>query len=421
MDKRPPRLYYGWAITLALAVTETVSWGIVYYSFAVFLLPMEAELGATRAQLSFAFSLALLVSGAAAIPVGRWVDRHGARALMTVGSLAGAALVWAWSQAEDLTALYVIFAGLGVAMALLLYDPAFAVVTAWFRRDRHRALTAMTLVAGLASTIFVPLSSALLVRLGWRTALVVLAALLLLITTPLHALVLRRRPADLGLGVDGETWREPPAPALAGSAGPPAWRSASFWLLTAAFVFGSGVSVAASVHFIPFLVGQGHPATFAALLAGAVGLMQLPGRLVFGPLSRRLSRRVLNAGALLLQGAAVLLLLGRPGALTLAVYVGVFGMVNGVLTLTRATAVADLFGAERYGSLSGLMAFWITLARAGAPTVVAVLFTQSGGRYAPAWALLAGTMVLAAMAYAGAEHFAGRRAAGPVTIITRER
>jgi MFS family permease len=92
-----PRPYYGWVIAAALAVTETVSWGIVYYSFSVFLLPMEAELGATRAELSFAFSLALLVSGVAAIPVGRWVDRHGARGLMTTGSLLASGLVWAWS------------------------------------------------------------------------------------------------------------------------------------------------------------------------------------------------------------------------------------------------------------------------------------------------------------------------------------
>ena len=90
MAAKPPRLYYGWVIALALAVTETVSWGIVYYSFSVFLVPMETELGVTRAQLSFAFSLALLVSGVAAIPAGRWIDRHGARALMTVGSLAAA-------------------------------------------------------------------------------------------------------------------------------------------------------------------------------------------------------------------------------------------------------------------------------------------------------------------------------------------
>jgi MFS family permease len=88
-----PRLYYGWLIAGALAVTETVSWGIVYYSFSVFLLPMETELDASRAQLSFAFSLALLVSGVAAIPVGRWIDRHGARGLMTAGSLLAAALV----------------------------------------------------------------------------------------------------------------------------------------------------------------------------------------------------------------------------------------------------------------------------------------------------------------------------------------
>jgi MFS family permease len=78
---------------------------------------METALGVARAQLSGALLLALLVSGVAAVPVGRWVDRHGARGLMTAGSLVAAGLVWAWAQARTLPALYLIFGGLGLAMA----------------------------------------------------------------------------------------------------------------------------------------------------------------------------------------------------------------------------------------------------------------------------------------------------------------
>jgi len=415
---RLARPYYGWRIAGALAITETVSWGIVYYSFSVFLVPMETELGATRAQLSFAFSLALLLSGAAAIPVGWWLDRHGSRALMTAGSLAAAGLVWAWSRAESLAGLYLIFAGLGLTMAAVLYDPAFAVLTAWFSRRRRRALTLLTLVAGLASTIFVPLSTWLLGQLGWRSALAVLAATLLLVTVPLHALVLRRRPQDLGLALDGDLIHQPsagsPQPSTSSRPARAVLRSAPFWLLTTAFMLSSGVSVAAGVHFIPYLLGQSHTAAFAAGLAGLIGLMQLPGRLLYDPLGQRVPRRWLTAGSLLLQGGALLLLFGTPGASRLVAFVIFFGMANGVLTLARATGVADLFGSAHYGSLSGVMAFWITLARAAGPSAVALLYAAAGRRYEWALLLMVGVMAFAALAYLAAEH-AGQRQ--PLLII----
>ena len=401
------RLYYGWVITLALAVSETVSWGIVYYSFSVFLLPMETELGATRAQLSFAFSLALLVSGVAAISIGRWIDRHGARRLMMAGSLLAAGLVWAWSRVTTLGELYLIFAGLGLAMAAVLYDPAFAVLAVWFERRRRHAMTLLTLVAGLASTIFVPLATMLLERLGWRTALGVLALILLVVTVPLHALILRRRPEDLGLTPDGAVLSgsgEGSGPrALANALPGVIVRQASFWLFTAAFVLSSSVSVAAGVHFVPYLLGQNQSPSSAATLAGAVGLMQLPGRIFFGPLGHRAPRRWLLAGILAMQGGAVLLLVGTPSLGRLIVFVILFGMANGMLTLARATSIAELYGTVHYGSISGLMSCWATLARAAGPTAVALLYTAAGGRYDGALVFMAGVMAIAAMAYFVAE------------------
>jgi MFS family permease len=197
-------VYYGWPMLAGLSIAETVSWGIVYYAFSVFIRPMEIELGWSRAQVTGAFSLALLVGGIAAVPVGHWLDAHGPRALMTAGSVAAVVLLIAWSRVESLVGFYLVWMGLGLAMAAVLYEPAFAIVAAWFVRHRHRALTILTVCAGLASTIFVPLAGWLLVRQGWRSAVVTLAAILAATTVPIHALLLRRSPQAIGVGVDGD-------------------------------------------------------------------------------------------------------------------------------------------------------------------------------------------------------------------------
>ena len=141
-------LYYGWVLVGALGITEAISWGVLYYAFSVFLAPMEAELGWSRGATTGAFSLALVVSGIAAVPVGRWLDRHGGRLLMSVGSVVGTLLVLAWAGSDNLLLFYLIWAAIGLVMATLLYEPAFAVVAVWFDHKRARALTALTLIAG---------------------------------------------------------------------------------------------------------------------------------------------------------------------------------------------------------------------------------------------------------------------------------
>ncbi|MER3445296.1 MAG: MFS transporter, partial [Meiothermus sp.] len=224
--------FYGWNIVWALALTTTVGYGILYYGFGVLVKPMEAELGWSRAQTSGAYSLGLLVSGLAAVPVGHWVDRHGARGLLLLGSLLGSLMLLAWSQVHSLAAFYLVWAGMGLAMAMVLYEVAFTVVAVWFRRWRHRATFVITMVAGLASTVFVPLETLLVGELGWRSALVVLALLFGGITLPLSALM-RRRPQDLGQWPDGET-----GPAAQGAeasvSARGAFAGATFWWLAAA-------------------------------------------------------------------------------------------------------------------------------------------------------------------------------------------
>jgi len=307
--------YYGWVIAGTLAVTETVSWGILYYAFAVFLVPMQTELGWSTAALTGAYSLALLVSGLAAPVVGRWLDRHGPRALMTAGSVAGTLLVLAWSQVQDMAAYFLVWAGIGLAMAATLYEPAFATVATWFERKRGTALLLVTLAAGFASTIFLPLSSWLVGALGWRRALVALAAALAVATVLPHALLLRRRPEDLGLRPDGA----PPdssLPSVGGESGPTgatprqALRDPAFRWLTVAFFLDTVSLVAVGVHLIPYLVERGEEPGFAASVVGLIGAAQVGARVLATAAGGRVSQVSLTAGIFALQAVALVVLMG---------------------------------------------------------------------------------------------------------------
>jgi MFS family permease len=378
-NKDGSKLYYGWNIAVTLAITETISWGIIFYAFSVFITPMEAELGWSRTQLTGGFSLALLIAGAMAFPVGTWIDRHGSRLLMTAGSIGASLLVIAWSQATDLIVFYIIWAGLGVCASAVLYEPAFAVMATWFIRRRSSALAIITFAAGLASTIFIPLSDALLNTFGWRGAVLILGIFLAVTTIPLHALVLRRRPEDLGLLPDGEPKGSlEMQPILKSFSLSDAMRSRFFWSLVLAFGLASFASAAIRVHFIPFLIDSGINASTAAIASGSIGLLQVVGRIIFAPLDSRLSGRVMVGGVFGLQAAAMSILLIGPSLWVIVVFIMVFGAAYGAQTLARASIIGELFGATHYGRISSVMAIFLTIANTAAPVGAGLLYDRFG-------------------------------------------
>lgn len=384
-----------WRIAWALAATQTIGYGVLFYAYGVLTVPMETALGWTRTQTSGAFSLALLTSGLAALTAGRIVDRHGGRGLMTIGSLAGGALVMAWSFVDSLAALYLVQAGIGLVLAAVTYEVAFAVVARWFSHDRIRALLVVTMVAGLASTIFVPLTTALVETLGWRPALRVLALVLWAGTVPLHALVLRRAPeggsSDARTVVPEDAERSSPEHDVdVGDVesrdveardveARDAWRDATFWWLTAGFAFDRMAVVAVGAHAVPLLLERGHAPGLVAAMAGSIGLLQVAGRLLFAPATAGVSLGRLAVVTYLVRAAALAALLAIPGVTGAWVFAGLFGLANGASTLARAGLVADTYGARNYGTISGSMTTLIALLQTGAPLAVGALRVASGG------------------------------------------
>ena len=386
------RVYYGWIALGAVSITELVSWGILYYAYAVFVAPMHAELAWSPTALAGAFSVMLLCSGLAAVPVGRWLDVHGPRALMTMGSIAGSLLLVVWSQVAALWALYAIMAGIGVASAMVLYEPAFALVAVWFRRRRGRALTVLTFFGAWASFAFIPLSAWLVAAVGWRQALLILAAILAGVTIALHAIVLRRRPEDLGLHPDGglaagDTVADTPAPER-NIASRQAVRDVGFWRLTLAFAVSTVASVALTVHLIPYLLTHGQSPAFAATVAGLFGLMSLGGRLLIGPLGDRYPRRWIMIGLMGMQILGLMVLTLAPTTFGALIYVVLFGAGSGTLTIMRAALLAERYGPAHYGSISGSVGLILTGAKVVAPIGVGLLAVLPGGYIIALWTLV---------------------------------
>jgi predicted MFS family arabinose efflux permease len=252
-------------------------------------------------------------------------------------------------------------------------------------------MTAMTLVAALASFIFLPLAQALIDARGWRDALVVLALVLAAVTVPLHAVALRAAPSHPRARHRTASARE-------------ALRSGSFWLLSSAFFLATIAGIAVVVQGIPFLLERGYGTAFAAFAIGLIGVSQIPGRIVFAAVGTRLAEPWNAVIVFALIAAGILLVVGIDAPAAVVVGMMLLGMGNGMATLARATVVADRYGAASYGAIASVMGAGTMSARAVAPVTAAVWATTVG--YTSMLLTLCALAVLAALLAFAAERSA---------------
>jgi MFS family permease len=384
---------YPWVLVITLGCTETISWGILYYGFAVFMPVMEAEFGWGRGVMAAAFGGATIIAGICAIPVGWWIDRFGARLPMTLGSILASGVVVAWSQVQTIEQFAVLWIVAGVAMSMVLYEPAFAVVASWFDEQRGRALTAVTVMAGFASTIFMPVESFLNEILGWRQSLLALGVFLALTTIAPHLLIVRKAPAD-DLGLEK---RQASPPSVSESFAI-IRRSPDLQRFAVALSISSFVSVGLSVHLPSYLGGDlGLSPQLAATLTGVVGAMQVVGRVLMQFAGQRIFERGAVAVVLGLQPAAILFLL-VPSAASLLLSISLFGAARGIFTLIRPILVARILGSHGFATVSALLTFLVVLANALGPAAIGWARDLAGDYRVTLWGLIALSTVAALIA-----------------------
>ncbi|QIS06719.1 MFS transporter [Nocardia brasiliensis] len=373
-------------VLVVLCVTEITSWGILFYAFPVLLGHIHTATGWTDTSLTAAFSAGQLVAALVGIPVGRWLDRHGPRAVMSAGSLLAVLALIVVATAPTLVWFFIGWLLAGVAMGAVLYPPAFAALTRWHGPNRVRALTVLTLAAGFASTVFAPLTAALSTHLDWHTTYLVLATVLAVVTVPAHwfGLKLAWPPPE----VEPDHAHHAPAGSTA--------RSPAFVALAIALSVTGFASFAAIVTLVPLLTERGLDVGLAAVALGLGGAGQVASRLGYSAFAARTSLRTRTLTILLAIAATTMLLGIFTTAAALVTVAIIAGMARGVFTLLQATAITDRWGTTHYGHLTALLSAPLTISLAMAPFAATALAAAVGG-YANAFRILGALAAAAAL------------------------
>lgn len=365
-------------VTATLCLTQVTSWGVLFYAFPVLAPAISADTGWSLEHLTAGFTAGLLISALLGLPVGRHLDRHGPRWVMSGGSVLAVPAVGLLAWSPGLAWFTLAWLLSGVAMSMVLYPPAFAAVTRWHdHHDRIRALTILTIAGGLASTVFAPLSAALSGWVGWRGTFLVLAVILAVVTVPAHLWGLRG------------PWPPPSPTDPTGTSGPRrVMTSRAFVALGAAMTLAALSAFAVIVNLVPLLAERGIGLTTAGVVLGLGGVGQVLGRLGFGALNRRLPVRGTTALVLAIL-AATTAMLGLLHTLAPIVAVALLaGAGRGLFTLIQATAITDRWGTGHYGQLTAALTAPITIAIALAPWVGSQLAALLGS-YSAAFLVLA--------------------------------
>ena len=373
-----------------LGMTQIIAWGSLFYAIAVLAQPMAATLGLGTTAVFGAFSVSLAISGLTAASLGRALDRCGGYRVMAAGSVVSATALALVASAQGPVQFFIGWALAGVAMAANLYDAAFPTLSQFAGRHYRPALTALTLLGGLASTVFWPLAWWLNEAFDWRTAMAVFAALHLLLCLPAHYFGL---PRPLAAASSGDPLAPIPAAPASGR---------RFLWLAAAFTLSAFVVSGTAAHAVGALKASGLSAATAILAVSLIGPMQLVGRIIEFVFARGVAATTVGlvTFAVMAVAMSLLLLIGVSPIMAFA-FACAYGLSNGVMSIVRGTVPAELFGRQAYGTLMGRLAGPAFLAKAAAPVALAAL-VANGNHYVWLAALLTLLALLALAAFIAA-------------------
>ena len=354
------------ALVAGVGLAQIASWGSLFYAIGVLGKPMREELGVSELFLFSAFTAGLLVSGTIAPFVGRWIDRYGGRVVLAFGSIAASIALLVLATAGNAAVLVSGWVLAGAAMSATLYDPAFSTLSQHAGAHYRRSVTALTLLGGFASTVFWPLSHLLLQEWGWRVTLAAYAGLQIAMCLPLHLLLVPGRPAAAHASA---TEAAPPVES-------PGLSDPRLKWLTASFAIGTFIAAVVAVHMVGLLTGAGLTAAEAVTISMLMGPMQVVGRIIEISFASRVRAVTVGIAAFSLIAIALVLLMATQGfGPTAILFVVAFGFGNGVLTIVKGTAPAELFGRDGMGALLGHLSRAAFYAKALAPAALPALVT----------------------------------------------
>lgn len=393
---QPPG-FYGWYVAAAGAAIAFVAWGVVFWNVGVFLYAFQEHRGWSRAALSGSVALLNVLAGLTGLVVGRIIDRIGPRVVLIWGGFVIGCAMFGFGRAGELWEVYLFNGLLGVGYGCTHVLVLSALISRWFARRRALAMMITLTGSSTGGLVLVPLSTALIARFDIFTAAATLACIAWGLVLPAAILVVRNRPADLGLWPDGD--RTLIAAGTTASAEVPwtvrdALRTKVWWTITLAFALMLMGQIAFLVHQVSLL----SPRLGVQGAAGAVGVTTVAGilgRFFFGWAGDRIPRRRLAVGSCLLQAGGVLGSVYGPGELAPYLSAAAMGFTIGIVVALHPLMMAESFGTRSFGTVYGPGYLATQLAGAAGPALVGALADLTDGYRLP-FTLTASAAVAAA-------------------------
>ncbi len=376
------RVFYGWWLLAAAVVSMALGSGISFWSFGLYVDPLEDEFGWSRAEVSFGFSVSLLVSGVVAPLIGRWIDTRGPRSAILVGAVLTAASYVLLAFTDSLWQWYAFSSVNAVVRQLMFFMPFMALVSRWFDRRRGIAVSILGTGFSLGGFLVVPLMSVVIEEIGWRGAFVFSGVVTAALFLPVGQFIVKDSPADVGAEVDGAPRppeRDTTPAAVVGLTLREALRTPMFWVLAFALTLLFFGMFGWLVHQVPFYESVGLSRGTAALLVSVTAGMGIGTRLVVGAFADRVDRFELLAIGLtgfLISSMVTLSISTEPWAIALFLVFWIAGTAGGpiieALLLTRA------FGVAHFATILGAVVVVETLGQIISPTIAGAIFDRTG-------------------------------------------
>lgn len=359
-------------IVLALALTQIIGYGTLYYSFGILAPHMAESFGLTEEWLFGALSASLLVCGLVSPFAGRLADRFGAGRMMTAGSLVAALALAFSAMAPDAISFSVGLLACEIATCFIFYAMAFTLLVQAGGGAAQRSITHLTLIAGFASTGFWPLVGYLQHVVDWRQIYWGFAALNFFICMPIH-FFLTRHLRRAGPTLQRREGQAPPAPLV-----PPEQARRVFLLVMLSFSLMSFVMSAILVHMVPMLTALGL-GSMSLFVSACFGPAQVASRFINLQFGRGMSQPMLGAiSAVAMPAGLLVLVLTAPSPVGAAVFAMLFGMGTGLSSIVSGTLPLALFGADGYGRRQGMLGSSRLVVSALAPFAFSVLAGLAG-------------------------------------------
>jgi MFS family permease len=407
LEIEKPKIFYGWYILAIGMFGAFMGAGTSQLFMSTMLKPLTEEFGWSRTIATGAITTGAILAGLFSFPFGKLADRYGPRLLTSLGAFVVACMYIAITKFATLWQFYVIYviARVVTANTLASIVPQTAVVN-WFRRYRGRALGFMSMAGPLGTSVLAFVAQLMMEHHGWRTVFVSFALVMGFLVVIPAALVLRRRPEDLGLVPDGIKNEQV---ALASTGASPAqgevpWtvgqaiRTRTLWLLIAGIVIALLVNTGVGFHLVAYYADVGIAPSAAV---GALSIYALTGavaNVVWGFLSERLPERILASVVMALTALAILYLKTVrtiPEAFLFAV---LFGLTSrGEATLVNII-MAHYYGRSSYGAISGFVFPFHMVGLGFGPLICSVFFDLTGS-YQMLFSVFVATSLISALLF----------------------